>query len=112
MKQNIRPQYLHVRLQARESLRIIDVRSPAEFASGHIPGAENIPLGDIQSAIPGVDPQETLVLVCQGGVRSEAACKKVRNSHQNLFNLAGGTAAWIAAGLKVEAGLGAPPRLK
>jgi len=103
MKKDIRPEELQARLQAGESLRIIDVRSPIEFAMGHLPGAVNHPLGSIHDQIPGVAPDEKLVLVCQGGVRSGTACQKVMNRYSHLFNLVGGTSAWISAGLEVEA---------
>ena len=111
MKKDIRPEELQARLKAGENLRIIDVRSRIEFAMGHLPGALNVPLGSIQDEIPGVSRDETLVLVCQGGVRSDTACQKVRNSYSSLFNLVGGTSAWISAGLEVEANPKSPRSL-
>jgi 3-mercaptopyruvate sulfurtransferase SseA len=78
---------------------------------GHLPGAVNVPLGSIQYQIPGVERDEMLVLVCQGGVRSDTACQKVKNSHPNLFNLVGGTSAWISAGFEVEANPKSPRSL-
>ncbi len=109
MKKDIRPEELHAKLQAGEPLRLIDVRSPIEFAMGHLPGAVNVPLGSIQREIPGVARDERLVLVCHGGVRSETACQNVRDNYTNLYNLVGGTSAWIRAGLAVEANP-KPPR--
>jgi rhodanese-related sulfurtransferase len=102
MKQDMQPKELHAKLHAGELLRIIDVRSPSEFASGHVPGAVNVPLATIHDSIPGIAPEEAVVLVCQGGVRSQSACEKVLQNHQKLYNLVGGTSAWVAAGLEVE----------
>jgi len=102
MKKDIQPKELKARIQAGEALQIIDVRSPMEFAMGHIPGAKNIPLGSIQSDIPAVDRTATLVFVCQGGMRSDSACQRVAANHPNIYNLVGGTNAWIGDGFEVE----------
>lgn len=102
MKTDIDPKSLHARLDQGEKLRIIDVRGPAEYAKGHLPGAENIPLDTIGGNLPGVNPGEAVVVVCQGGMRSQTACAKVMNSHDRLLNLVGGTSAWIASGYEVE----------
>lgn len=108
MKQDIRPNELKEKLMAGEALRIIDVRSPGEYAAGHLPGAENIPLATIHDRIPNAAPDDCLVLVCQGGVRSNAACELIRETYSNLYDLIGGTTAWIDAGLEVEVSPKAP----
>ncbi len=102
MKNDIQPAELSKRLQSGESLRIIDVRSPLEFKSGHVPGAENIPLQTITDTIPNAAPNQQIIFVCQGGVRSQAACQKVERQYPNALNLVGGTSGWISAGLGVE----------
>ena len=111
MKQDIQPTDLQKRLASGEALRIVDVRSPLEFAGGHLPGALNIPLGDIDKSIPGVDASDRVVVVCHSGMRSLTACQKVMDSHNELFNLVGGTSAWKAAGFEVEIGPKAPRSL-
>ena len=102
MKQDIQPAELHARLAAGERIRIVDVRSPSEFASGHVPAAQNRPLGTMQDPLPGVTPDELLVFVCASGVRSLAACRRAVQSHRLLLNLVGGMDAWRAEGLEVE----------
>lgn len=52
----------------REHRQIIDVRSPPEFAVGHIPGAVNIPLDQLESRIADLDKHSSIVLVCQMGL--------------------------------------------
>lgn len=55
---------------------LIDVRSPGEFASGHLDGALNLPLDQLQqriaSAVP--DPNRDLLLYCASGARSAFGC--------------------------------------
>jgi len=101
MKQNIQPIELSARLNSGENLRIIDVRTPMEFSTGHIPGALNIPLDKIESTLLGIGRDDSIVLVCQGGVRSLTACEKIERNYSNLWNLVGGTSAWQAVGLEV-----------
>lgn len=109
MKQIIQPAELQKRIDSGERVQIVDVRSAFEFASGHIPGAVNVPLSHIESTIAGVDRHEPLVLVCHSGARSLDACQRVAESHPGALNLVGGTSAWRASGLELEHGP-RPPR--
>jgi phage shock protein E len=58
--------------------RIIDVRSPAEFHSGHVKGSENIPLDVIEKKIDTTNKEEIIVLCCRSGARSGMAAGKLR----------------------------------
>ena len=87
-----------------ETVRIIDVRSPSEYAKGHLPVAVNVPLETIGDRIAGVESAQQIVIVCQGGVRSETACHRVVRSHPNLFKFVGGTNAWKSNGYGVVTG--------
>jgi phage shock protein E len=69
---------------------LIDVRSPAEFSSGHLPNAINLPLEEIETALPRrvKDKNQVLLLHCQSGMRSGAAKAKLKNlGYANAFNL-------------------------
>ena len=69
---------------------VIDVRSPGEFASGHLRSAINIPLPEIEAAVPRrvKDRSKVLLLHCQSGMRSGVACKKLKRlGYANTFNL-------------------------
>ncbi len=101
MIQEISVHQLKAKIDAGGTFRLIDVRSPAEFASGHVPGTVNIPLETIQSTLAGVDSNEEVVMICQRGGRSMNACKKVSATYPLLVNVAGGTGDWIAAGFPV-----------
>ncbi len=82
---------------------VVDVREADEFASGHIPGAVNVPLSDFQpSKLPSA-PGKTLVLNCLGGKRSAMALDKCGVAQEAVdTHLAGGFGAWQAANLPVE----------
>jgi rhodanese-related sulfurtransferase len=98
---NITPKELKALKDGGKKIKIIDVRSPIEFRMGHIPGAVNIPLPTIAGSMPACSPEEEVVMVCQAGGRSSAACQQVQGSVPCLRNLSGGTSAWIAEGFEV-----------
>ncbi len=81
---------------------LLDVRTPEEFASGHIHGAVNIPvesLGNHLSEIPGGQP---IVVYCHSGNRSAKAAQILAQAgYTSLYDL-GGLNHWIAQGLPVE----------
>lgn len=74
----------------RDGALVIDVRSRSEFSSGHLPSAINIPLDEIDSALPRQlpDSNQVLLLHCQSGMRSGLAQRKLRGmGYPNVFNL-------------------------
>jgi phage shock protein E len=79
---------------AREHLKhgalVIDVRSPGEFNSGHLPDALNLPLDEVEAALPRrvKDKNQVLLLHCASGMRSGMAQQKLKNlGYTNVFNL-------------------------
>jgi glyoxylase-like metal-dependent hydrolase (beta-lactamase superfamily II)/rhodanese-related sulfurtransferase len=87
------------------TLQVLDVRRPAEYQSGHVPGAHHTPLSSIEKELTSLalaKDQETAV-ICAGGYRSSAAASLLQqHGFTNLINITGGTNAWINAGLPVE----------
>ncbi|MEV8546587.1 rhodanese-like domain-containing protein [Streptomyces sp. NPDC051572] len=82
-------------------LTVIDVRTPAEYASGHLPGALNIPLDHVRRALPEIRhaaEHGDILVVCASGARSENACKLLSEQGIVTATLAGGTGAWAADG--------------
>lgn len=80
---------------------VIDVRTPAEYVSGHLPGAVNIPLDHIRRALPEIRhaaERGDVLLVCASGARSENACKLLAEQGVGTASLVGGTGAWAAEG--------------
>ncbi|CAL9615225.1 Inner membrane protein YgaP [Streptomyces sp. enrichment culture] len=82
-------------------LTVVDVRTPGEYAGGHLPGALNIPLDQIRRALPelrhAADRSDILV-VCASGARSENACRILAENGVTAATLTGGTGAWAADG--------------
>jgi len=97
-------QQLHDARGLDASSMLVDVRSPAEFASGHIPGAINLPLAELKSRQEELEAgREGLYVVCQSGGRSNKASKQLAGwGFEQVTNVAGGTGAWIAAGYPIE----------
>jgi NADPH-dependent 2,4-dienoyl-CoA reductase/sulfur reductase-like enzyme/peroxiredoxin family protein/rhodanese-related sulfurtransferase/TusA-related sulfurtransferase len=74
-----------------ENAMIIDVRSPLEFEAGHIPGALNIPLGDLRARIKELPADGPLRLYCKVGFRSYLACRMlVQRGFKDAASLSGG----------------------
>ena len=72
---------------------IVDVRQPEEYASGHIPGATLIPLGELEQRLDAFQLDRDIVLYCRSGARSMAAARLLRDTHiqfRGLYNLVGG----------------------
>ena len=80
------------------STEVIDVRSPSEFASGHIPGAINIPLEEVHSRIGDLDREAKIVTVCETGRRASMAAEFVSACGLDVQTLEGSTAAWRVSG--------------
>ncbi|GAA3804715.1 rhodanese-like domain-containing protein [Streptomyces phyllanthi] len=89
---------------------VIDVRTPGEYASGHVPGAHNIPLDRIDEAAPALGSAAArgpLLIVCASGARSAKGCERLAALGVEAATLEGGTSAWAAAGHPVERPAGA-----
>jgi glyoxylase-like metal-dependent hydrolase (beta-lactamase superfamily II)/rhodanese-related sulfurtransferase len=92
-------------LQSKPDLQLIDVRRPAEYQSGHAPGAVTAPLAKFRETFPTLDlnPEVPSAIICAGGYRSSAATSIAQQfGFTNLLNVTGGTTAWIKAGYEVE----------
>lgn len=85
----------------REGAQVIDVREPWEYERGHLPGAKNVPLGDIPERLN--ELTEPLVLVCASGNRSGQAARYLEGQgFTEVANLMGGTHGWVQRGLPLE----------
>jgi rhodanese-related sulfurtransferase len=82
---------------------LVDVRSGSEFASGHIPGAVNIPMDQIEARLDDLDRNLQIVLICQSGKRARMTAGLLESCRRRIAVLEGGTKAWRAAGLPVVA---------
>ena len=101
---DLTPQQVKAALDARQIL-LIDVREPEEFAAEKIAGAVNMPLSTFNPANLPQASGKTVVLQCAGGKRSAMAVDKCRKANETVdTHLAGGLAAWKAAGLPTVGG--------
>ena len=94
-----------VQLINREKAVVVDVCEPAEFAAGHVGGAKNIPLADLEKKLAAAVKNKSvpLILVCQSGARSNRAVAIAKNlGYEQVQSMGGGMASWKAANLPVE----------
>ncbi|MDX5474866.1 MAG: sulfurtransferase TusA family protein [Bacillaceae bacterium] len=84
-------------LQAKlnEDVVVIDVREPAEYAFGHIPGAISMPIGELETLANDVNKEATIYVVCRTGTRSDLAAKILsEKGFTNVFNVVPGMSKW------------------
>lgn len=99
---DLTPEQLSERLKAG-TVRLIDVRTDEEVASGMIPGAEHIPLDRFDPAKLGPADGRDVVLYCRSGRRSAmAGAKLAAATGEPVEHLEGGILAWEEAGLSLE----------
>ena len=85
------------------AVQIVDVRTPEEYAGGHVPGAINIPHMAVLPRAGELARDKELVFICQVGQRSALACEfAAAAGFKDRNNAEGGTDAWIKAGYAVE----------
>jgi rhodanese-related sulfurtransferase len=78
-----------------QPLVILDVRTAQEYAAGHIPGAVNAPLADLDAWVSSYNPTDRLATVCRAGSCSRlAADQLVGRGFTDVYNLLGGMDAW------------------
>lgn len=96
MNTALTPAEAHARL---DHLTVVDVRTPGEYASGHVPGALNIPLDRLGEALPALREaagRGEVLVVCASGARSATACAELAAAGVPVATLTGGTSAWTA----------------
>ncbi|MFO1380796.1 MAG: rhodanese-like domain-containing protein [Chitinivorax sp.] len=84
---------------------VLDVRSGVELATGRLPGAMHIPLGELENRLAELEAwrDKPVVVNCQMGGRSLSACQLLKkHGFSDIYNLKGGIAAWRQASLPVQ----------
>ena len=84
---------------------VLDVRTPGEFAQGHVPGAVNVPVQELEARLSELDArkQEEIAVICASGNRSKTATALLRGrGFDRAMDVSGGTSAWVRAGYPVE----------
>lgn len=93
------------RMNAKDDVRLIDVREDNEWQAAHAAGAEHLGKGiierDIEEKVP--DKSTELILYCGGGFRSALAADVLQQmGYTNVFSMAGGWKAWKESGAPIE----------
>ena len=89
--------------KADRDLVVLDVRTPEEFVSGHVPGALNVPHDQLEARMAEVPQDKDIVLYCQSGRRAGIAANTLASrGYTRLGHLEGDMPAWKAAGRPVE----------
>jgi rhodanese-related sulfurtransferase len=91
--------------RAREGLvTVLDVRPPDEYAAGHLPGAINIPLAELEARLESLDSHKEVIAYCRGPhcVLAFDAVARLRTQGRRARRLEGGYPEWRHAGLPIE----------
>jgi rhodanese-related sulfurtransferase len=93
----------HRRTQ-QEGVLLLDVRESFELAEARVPGAINIPLGELAVRQAELDRDRPVAVICRSGNRSAMAVQHLRQLGVDATNVAGGLIGWHGAGLPLETG--------
>ena len=86
-----------------DELQLIDVRRLPEYRDAHVPGTLNLPLCDLENNLARVDKNRPTAIICRSGYRSSIASGILSKAGlEKLYNVVGGTSAWVDAGFEVE----------
>jgi rhodanese-related sulfurtransferase len=89
-------------LLREDAIQLVDVREPYEREAGHVAGSRHVPLAELTSAAPTIDPSRPVVFVCRVGARSAMAAWSFARAGYDAHNLEGGMIGWDASGLPLE----------
>lgn len=91
------------RIAETPNAQFVDVRRAGEYESGHAVRAVNLTLSSLDKLSGNLDPARPTFVICQGGYRSSAATSILeQKGFREIYNVAGGTSAWIENGLEIE----------
>ena len=83
--------------------QFIDVRTTEEYAGGHAPKAANFPLDALNKDLAKLDKNQPVYVICQTGRRSQKGAEILQKAgFKDIYNIQGGTSAWLEADLPTE----------
>lgn len=92
---DLSPEEVHARMGSGDRVQLIDVRSPGEFARGHIAKAKLIPLGELESRRTELKEDADIILYCHSAARSRRGARLLAHlGYENVYNMAGGLVRW------------------
>ncbi len=83
----------HARALVSEGATLVDVRTPGEFAAGHVEGATNIPVDELDARMAEIPSERPVVVYCRSGRRSAHAAASLEARGYEVFDL-GPMTAW------------------
>lgn len=84
-------------------IQFVDVRTEEEYAGGHAKNAINMPLDNFKESLTELNANEPVYVICQTGRRSQEAAEMLeRSGFKKVYNISGGTSAWIENELPME----------
>lgn len=89
---------------SKDGATVIDVREPLEYSAAHVPGAVLMPLGSLSQRAGELPRSRKIYVICASGNRSLVAANALAQAGYDAVSVAGGMAAWRAAGQPVVAG--------
>lgn len=92
------------KMQEKPKPVLLDVRTVSEYREGHIPGADLIPLHDLNGRMQKLPQNREIICICRSGNRSKRATKQLLAAGYTAVNLKGGMRAWNKAEYKVKKG--------
>lgn len=100
----VHPRKLADALGSASAPQLVDVRTPAEFRRGHLPGARSVPIFELPDRLAGLglDRGRPVIAICLTAHRSIPAVRLLREAGFDAAQLAGGMLAWRAAGFPEE----------
>jgi len=102
--QTLTPLEAKARLEQDPATQIVDTAPAPDWAGGHVPGAVNLPLLSIRSRAGELQKDKPVIFFSEDGKQSQGAAGVAASiGFSEVYNVEGGTRAWIAAGYEVEA---------
>lgn len=83
---------------------LLDVREPAEFTAGHVPGARSVPLATLPDHLVDLDRTRDIYVICASGNRSRVGVDLLAAAGVRAANVEGGTSGWLEAGRPLATG--------
>jgi rhodanese-related sulfurtransferase len=88
---------------AKNNVQFIDVRTVEEYKSGHATKAVNMPLDGLENELAKLDKNKPVYVICQSGKRSQKGSEILNQAgFKEVYNITGGTSAWMGANLPTE----------
>ncbi|MFB6268988.1 MAG: rhodanese-like domain-containing protein, partial [Halobacterium sp.] len=99
MVEELTPEEVKEKLDAGEDVQIVDIRQPAEYERGHIPGAINVPMGELPSKVDDLEWGDDIVVACPVGQSSIQAARLIGSYEdvedaESVRSMSGGYQEW------------------